>query len=50
MVPLSRIMKLAGGKAVVKILTGLGVINYMKPLGIMEIRFAGPFAFPKATP
>jgi uncharacterized membrane protein YphA (DoxX/SURF4 family) len=47
MVILSGVMKLSGAETVVKTLTNVGVGNYIKILGIMEIGFAALFLFPK---
>lgn len=47
MVLVSGVIKLLGGAEVIKTLTPLGVVDYMKWLGLMEIIFALVFAYPK---
>jgi len=47
LVVLSGIMKLLGTKQIIETLTKVGVVQYLIPLGLMEITFAGLFVYPK---
>ena len=47
LVVLSGILKLLGTKQIVETMTHVGVVQYLIPLGLMEITFAGLFVYPR---
>ncbi len=47
LVVLSGIMKLTGSKQIINTLTKVGVVQYLVPLGLTEITFAGLFVYQK---
>ena len=47
LVVLSGVMKLIGTRQIIDTLSKVGVVQYLIPLGLMEIIFAGLFVYPK---